>query len=236
MKKTRYIIVLVAAMFAVGAMLFVACEKENEKSTIGDNSKEQLGNDFSLLINTNNGEVENFYEIIDVKQGLVNWRRFKNGKFAFSQDINVIPDTMINVKVIDKSTLHVDYSDGQTLDLMNIKSSEGKVTFNILSDEDTPISIAMKFPSDVDIIHLFSNEINDAKIAPPLIYGGVLLGIAIFEGIQYIVCENEKADHAKECEDKHCKAELQGSGVDCQPKPNTDYNGINCNDYDFWCN
>ena len=29
----------------------ISSEKENEKSTIGDNSKEQLGNDFSLLIN-----------------------------------------------------------------------------------------------------------------------------------------------------------------------------------------
>ena len=31
MKKTRYIVALVAAMFAVGAILFVACQKEDER-------------------------------------------------------------------------------------------------------------------------------------------------------------------------------------------------------------
>lgn len=38
MKKTRFIIALVAAMFAVGAMLFVACEKEKDSSK-GDFAK-----------------------------------------------------------------------------------------------------------------------------------------------------------------------------------------------------
>ena len=66
MKKTRYIIALVAAMFAVGAMLFVACEKEETSDRLS--SLDDFSKNSSTIVNENNpydycGRIHN--EILD---------------------------------------------------------------------------------------------------------------------------------------------------------------------------
>ncbi len=239
----KNVIFLAIVLGTISAMLTVACNKESEPDTLSSkDGSAQIETDSNantlLSIHISNCGDDDYYYLKDLDSCLWNWRSFRDGDFFFDIDVfSESPDSAIqSISVVDSNTIYVEYTSGSDVYLRHVTSNGCNTTFSIMADNDSTVQISMIFPQGVNFIKLMETHGNaDAKIAPVVIYAAACLAVTIYEGVQYIKCENSKKDFAQSCKYHHCLPKIYSGGVDCSCDPQFNHTSDYCNHFDYWC-
>lgn len=213
MKKSRYIIALVVAMFAVGAIIFVACEKEEK--------------DLAAIPNTSRNATEfpkgdeyyfNFYSISDtvnitgdVKSSIIKWHEYSKEKNIFFT-CDYTDDTPVDVYEMSDSTLKVVYGKEDPIIMEYTKFSVvgNNVYFSVVYKGRNLGDCHLYYPLDF--------MANDNAKCPPLVIAAVKyvvipLAVSVAAGLIVNSCDG---DNNSEAERMACINSFRELALNCQ--------------------
>lgn len=222
---------LVVAMFAVGAILFVACKKENQEIEGGTPVNEKEGNS-ELMIETECTGIVNQYTLLDMEENLWRWVRFENNDFVMDIDVLLELKSVEMFKYIDEKTFSVLFEDGSEILIGNVRDNGNKVEFSSIADNDSILKCKITFMKEFNFMEVIKEldgksiaTIDSAKlpIGPILrfLYELVTTGVSVFEGHQDVKCEREMESWAEKCKKNDCLPRKGTCSVECMRKPET---------------
>lgn len=234
---------LVVAMFAVGAMLFVACSKEKQEEIGNDNPITEKGLSLNMTVETEFAGIVNQYTLLDDEEEMWRWRQFENDRFVMDVDFIWEMQNVVMFKYIDESSFGVLFEDESELVIDNIVSKGNVVTISTIADNDSVLELTAQLPEGLDLMGLIKEldgknlaNIDGAKFpwgkAAELLYKVAKYVAGMYAAYKTAECLDGISTWTKKCTDNKCMAVQYTCSIVCKPMAGT-LDGTNCSQYSW---